>query len=122
MIPSLYMSLYRLVIDTCSGCLEMGTPRDIWHHFNNKQHKQVLAMLVQASEVGASSYAGSVWRILCLLDVQLGYISEISTINIRCRGSLHYLHYDFGNGLLTMFLWGVQSLRKLSSSRANDWS
>ena len=80
MIPSLYMSLYRLVIDTCSGCL--GTPRDIWHHFNNKQHKQVLAMLVQASEVGASSYAGSVC-ILCLLDVQLGYISEISTMKVK---------------------------------------
>ena len=48
------------VCPACPGCLKMSTPRDIWHHFNSEQHKQVEAMLVQASDVGASSYAGSV--------------------------------------------------------------
>jgi ATP-dependent RNA helicase TDRD9 len=48
------------VCPACPGQLKLTTPRDIWAHFNSEQHKQVETMLVQASEQGTSSYAGSV--------------------------------------------------------------
>jgi len=48
------------VCPACPGQLQMSTPRDIWHHFNSEDHKLLESQLVQASEVGASSYAGSV--------------------------------------------------------------
>eukprot|EP00092_Neocalanus_flemingeri_P009551 GFUD01010280.1.p1 GENE.GFUD01010280.1~~GFUD01010280.1.p1 ORF type:complete len:1519 (+),score=509.70 GFUD01010280.1:91-4647(+) len=48
------------VCPACPGQLMMSTPRDIWHHFHSKQHKVEEDKLVQASEKGASSYAGSV--------------------------------------------------------------
>ena len=48
------------VCPACPGQLKFTTPRDIWAHFNSEQHKQVETMLVQASEQGTSSYAGSV--------------------------------------------------------------
>ena len=59
-----HMSLSLLpnteVCPACPGQLKLTTPRYIWYHFKSDQHKQVEEMLVQASEQGTSSYAGSV--------------------------------------------------------------
>ena len=48
------------ICPACPGQLKMTTPRDIWHHFRSEQHKHVESVLIQASEQGSSSYAGSV--------------------------------------------------------------
>ena len=59
-----HMSLSPLpnteVCPACPGQLKLTTPRDIYYHFNSDQHKQMESDLVQASEKGTSSYAGSV--------------------------------------------------------------
>ena len=48
------------VCPACPGLLKLLTPRDIWDHFQSEQHKQMEMLYVQASDVGQSSYAGSV--------------------------------------------------------------